>query len=94
MIRKHPVSMICTSVSGHLMNYEFPATCKNWQTTAYDTLFTVPLNKAVHATDIANNIKRYAQRCHLLILWLDCDREGEAIAFDVLEVARQANPKI
>jgi DNA topoisomerase-3 len=93
-IRGHPASMICTSVSGHLMNYEFPSTCKSWQTTAYDTLFTVGLNKQVHANEIANNIRKFARRSQLLILWLDCDREGEAIAFDVLDVARQANPGI
>jgi DNA topoisomerase-3 len=25
---------------------------------------------------------------------LDCDREGEAIAFDVAEIVKEANPKI
>jgi len=28
-----------------------------------------------------------------LVLWLDCDREGEAIAFDCIEVCKNSNKR-
>jgi DNA topoisomerase-3 len=42
--------------------------------------------------DIRNNLIKYARNCNLLILWLDCDREGEAIAFEVVDLVKSINP--
>ena len=51
------------------------------------------MNKAVCEDKIklATNLKRLSKNCNVLVLWLDCDAEGEAIAFEVIEICSQGN---
>lgn len=61
-IRKQPVSMIVTSVLGHIKNYQYPAKCKSWQTTPYEELFDVKLEKVINEKQdsVAQNLRNYA----------------------------------
>lgn len=41
--------------------------------------------------NLAKNLEFYAKKSFKIFLWLDCDREGEAIAYEVLDICKNAN---
>lgn len=41
--------------------------------------------------DIKRTLEEEARKCQWLVLWLDCDREGENIAYEVVEICTGAN---
>ena len=43
---------------------------------------------------IAQNIADQAKYARLLVIWTDCDREGEHIGQEIVDAARQGNPNI
>lgn len=43
---------------------------------------------------IAKNLESQAKYARLLVIWTDCDREGEHIGHEIVEAARLGNPAI
>ncbi|KAG8980583.1 DNA topoisomerase, partial [Tulasnella sp. 427] len=85
-----------TSVVGHLFEYDFGAQYKKWNSCDPFELFDAPVQHTVASdkADVAGNLRRLAPRHQELVIWTDCDREGENIGSEVVKVCRPANPAI
>ena len=88
------LDMVVTSVTGHLCGIDFTSTFQSWSRVDARELFDAPLETQVKSPEIARTLRSEAARADWLILWLDCDREGEAIAEEVRAVAAEGNPGI
>ncbi|KAI4317075.1 hypothetical protein L6164_024985 [Bauhinia variegata] len=92
-IRGQLCHMIVTSVTGHLMELEFEERYRKWHSCDPADLYHAPVHKFVpeDKKDIKRTLEEEARSCQWLVLWLDCDREGENIAFEVVEVCTAVN---
>ncbi|OMO56143.1 hypothetical protein COLO4_35769 [Corchorus olitorius] len=92
-IRGQHCQMLFTSVTGHLMELEFEDRFRKWRSCDPVDLYHAPVRKHVpeDKIDIKRTLEEEARKCQWLVLWLDCDREGENIAFEVIDVCRAAN---
>ncbi|TDZ68255.1 DNA topoisomerase 3 [Colletotrichum trifolii] len=82
-----------TAVLGHLTGLEFTDGNKDWSYPPPESLFTAPV-VTVDKKTVAENIERQARYCQLLIIWTDCDREGEHIGKEIVNAARKGNARI
>lgn len=92
-----PADMVFTSVAGHLLELEFVPPFHGWQGCSPGELYSAPVRKQVPRGEnekILANLQAQARRCAELVLWLDCDREGENIAFEVIAVCTAVNPRL
>ena len=75
-----------TSVLGHIKTFAFDEQYSNWQTTDINDLFSSTLNvKAIGNSPVINNLHQAAKDANEVLIWTDCDREGEAIGHDIVE---------
>ena len=87
--------ILVTSVTGHIQEIYFDPKYKDWQKTNPVDLITkaeVLTKFSDDKTDLVENIRQYARNITDLVLWLDCDREGEAIAFEVIDIVAKISP--
>ncbi|KAF9599783.1 hypothetical protein IFM89_001729 [Coptis chinensis] len=95
-LRNQPVQMVVTSVTGHLMELDFHDTYKKWHSCDPLQLYDLPVLKSVpnDKFNIKLTLEDLSRNSHWLVLWLDNDREGENIAFEVLDVCKRVNSRL
>jgi DNA topoisomerase-3 len=88
-------TMITTSVRGHLASQDFgPA--YGWTRCPPIALFDAPINTeySQDMQPLERMLRDLSRRASALILWLDCDREGEAISDEVRTVCIKGNARL
>ncbi|XP_061196153.1 DNA topoisomerase 3-alpha-like [Saccostrea echinata] len=88
--------MMMTSVSGHLLELDFVGQYRKWNSCNPLSLFDIPVEKKCPEkfNDIKRTLEREAGSSQYLIIWTDCDREGENIGFEAIQVCKAVNPNL
>ncbi|XP_046917236.1 DNA topoisomerase 3-beta isoform X2 [Dermatophagoides farinae] len=76
-----------TSVCGHVYTADFERRFKNWDTSDPVGLYSAKIVRveANPKMKLVNFLQKEARGCRFLVLWLDCDKEGENICFEVID---------
>eukprot|EP00949_MAST-11_sp_MAST-11-sp1_P000801 g801.t1 len=88
---------VVTSVRGHLLSLEFAnGYNKSWNSVPIDKLFTAPVETycSTEMKNLEGALMQEAKNVQVLVLWLDCDREGEAIAAEVAKTCKAVNRRL
>nr|KAF6459486.1 DNA topoisomerase III alpha [Rousettus aegyptiacus] len=90
------VTMIMTSVTGHLLAHDFQMQFRKWQSCNPLVLFEAEIEKYCpeNFVDIKKTLERETRQCQALVIWTDCDREGENIGFEIIHVCKAVKPTI
>jgi len=74
-----------SSVAGHVFSVDFPPAYQNWDSVNPVDLFSAPIVSVPEGKGgIVRHLERVGRGADFLVLWLDCDREGENICFEVI----------
>ncbi|NXD13920.1 TOP3A topoisomerase, partial [Nothocercus nigrocapillus] len=90
------VTMVMTSVSGHLLAHDFKLPFRKWHSCNPLALFDAEIEKYCpeNYVDIKRTLEREVQQCQALVIWTDCDREGENIGFEIIHVCKAVKPNL
>eukprot|EP00607_Mallomonas_marina_P006656 CAMPEP_0182435572 /NCGR_PEP_ID=MMETSP1167-20130531/76539_1 /TAXON_ID=2988 /ORGANISM="Mallomonas Sp, Strain CCMP3275" /LENGTH=790 /DNA_ID=CAMNT_0024626779 /DNA_START=237 /DNA_END=2606 /DNA_ORIENTATION=+ len=82
-----------TAVNGHVFSTDFPAQYQNWDAVDPVELFSAPIVSVAEKGGIVKHLEREGKGMDYLVLWLDCDREGENICFEVIRCVEKSMRK-
>jgi DNA topoisomerase-3 len=85
-----------TSVLGHVMNHCFDNAFNGWSSCDPFALFDAPvaLQTAESFIPVERNLINEARRSDTLMIWTDCDREGEGIGVEIAHICQKGKPNI
>ncbi|CAJ0565816.1 unnamed protein product, partial [Mesorhabditis spiculigera] len=92
-----PTQVSLTYIGGHLMKWDFSRELNNyWRMDKLKRLFDAPLRCVLHPAKqkMIDGLKEHAKNASTLVIWTDCDREGERIGDEIKIICRQGNPNI
>jgi len=74
-----------TATSGHIYSFDFGEEYNDWAKHGPEELFSANIVRTFEgSTRLPEHLQAEARNCQCLVLWLDCDREGENICFEVM----------
>ncbi|CAB4255181.1 similar to Saccharomyces cerevisiae YLR234W TOP3 DNA Topoisomerase III [Maudiozyma barnettii] len=88
--------VVMTSVAGHLTGVDFDNQQYGWGKCNPSELFDANLSNTKNKDQqkIAENIRKSARNVDYLMIWTDCDREGEYIGWEIYEEAKKLNNRL
>lgn len=95
MFRNEMAKFKVTSVCGHVMSLDFHRMYNNWDAVDPLELFQADTLKkeATEKLHMPKFLHQEARGVDYLVLWLDCDKEGENICFEVIDCVSSAMNK-
>jgi len=96
LLHGEQTKVVFTSVSGHLLGLEFSSAYRNWTGCNPEQLFEAPVVKSCpeNFANIKKTLEREVRSCTGLVIWTDCDREGENIGYEIINVCRAIKPNV
>jgi DNA topoisomerase-3 len=97
MSQSRQCQLTMTALLGHLTEYQFESpNLKTWNSATNELIFHAKIIKKVKddMKALETNLKNLARTCQMLVIWTDCDREGENIGAEVASVCQSVNPNI
>ncbi|KAH8979214.1 prokaryotic type I DNA topoisomerase [Lactarius akahatsu] len=85
-----------TCVAGHVLGHDFALSHRKWNSCDPFDLFDAPIVTEVSPDKqaIVDNLTAEARRAQQLVIWTDCDREGENIGAEIAKICRKSRPNI
>ncbi|XP_011144136.1 DNA topoisomerase 3-alpha isoform X2 [Harpegnathos saltator] len=94
---KNIAAFLSRGTSRKREGFEFTGSYRKWQGCHPLSLFDAPVFKQCSDESyikIKKTLEREIRSCNALIIWTDCDREGENIGFEIIQVCQVIKPNI